>query len=80
MVGEEAQKQRLSTGVLTTANKNVTTDNSGDEVKAFVEQWGRPDFYPEALKTGKVRVPLTPDALQNAFTIWQQNIGSSVGQ
>lgn len=80
MVGEEAQKQRLSTGVLTTANKNVTTENSGDQVKAFVQKWGRPDFYPEALKTGKVRVPLTPDALQNAFTIWQQNIGSSVGQ
>jgi putative spermidine/putrescine transport system substrate-binding protein len=80
MVGTTAQQARLSTGVLTSANKNVTVENSGDAVKQFVQQWGRPDFYPEALKTGSARVPLTPDALQAAFTIWQENVGASVGQ
>ncbi|WP_197061909.1 extracellular solute-binding protein [Sinomonas humi] len=80
MVSADAQKDRLTTGVLTTANKNATVDNSGQAVKDFVQAWGRPDFYPQALKTGSARVPLTPDALQTAFKLWQENVGSSVGQ
>ncbi|MEV8066824.1 extracellular solute-binding protein [Streptomyces sp. NPDC085995] len=79
MVQEQAQRERLTTGVLTTANKNVTTDNSGAAVKDFVQKWGRPDFYPEALNSGKAVVPLTPAKMQEAFDLWQRNVGSKVG-
>ncbi|MEU1514906.1 extracellular solute-binding protein [Streptomyces sp. NPDC005811] len=79
MVQPEAQRRRLTTGVLTTANKDVTTDNSGAAVKEFTQKWGRPDFFPEALGTGKVQVPLTPEKMQKAFDLWQRNVGSKAG-
>jgi hypothetical protein len=65
--------------VLTSANKNVTIDNAGPAVTAFVQKWGRPDFYPAALRTGAVHTPLTPSALQAAFALWQRNVGAKVG-
>jgi putative spermidine/putrescine transport system substrate-binding protein len=79
MVSATAQRARLTTGVLTTANKNVTTANSGSAVTAFVQKWGRPNFFPTALKTGSVRTPLTPANMQKAFDLWQRNVGSKVG-
>jgi hypothetical protein len=57
----------------------VTIDNAGSDVSAFVQQWGRSGFFSDAFKTGQVHVPLTPTALQTAFTMWQENIGASVG-
>lgn len=80
MVSAQGQEPRLKNNVLTTANKNMTVEAAGGDVQAYVQKWGRPDFYPAALKTGTVRVPLTPSHLQEAFTIWQEQIGSSVGQ
>lgn len=80
MVSAKAQQARLTSGVLTTANKNVTIDNGGSAVQSFVQQWGRDGFFSSALEKGQVRVPLTPAKLQEAFTLWQENIGSSVGQ
>lgn len=79
MIQPEQQKLRLTTGVLTTANKNATVQNSGPDVTGFVQQWGRPDFFPNALTTGTVRVPLTPEKMQEAFDLWQRNVGSKVG-
>jgi len=79
LVSVQAQALRLTKGVLTTANKNATIDNSGPEVTAFVQKWGRPDFYPSVLTRGTVRTPLTPANLQQAFSLWQRNVGSKVG-
>ena len=79
LISAQAQALRLTTGVLTTANKNVTLDNAGTAVTAFVQKWGRPDFYPTALTQGTVRTPLTPANLQQAFSLWQRNVGSKVG-
>ena len=79
LVSAAAQAQRLTTGVLTTANKNVTTQNAGSAVTAYVQKWGRPDFFPTALTTGTVRTPLTPANLQQAFSLWQRNVGAKVG-
>jgi putative spermidine/putrescine transport system substrate-binding protein len=79
LVQPEAQRQRLTTGVLTTANKNVTAANSGPAVSAFLTQWGRPDFFPAAFTRGTVHTPLTPAAMQKAFDLWQRNVGSKVG-
>jgi putative spermidine/putrescine transport system substrate-binding protein len=79
MVSAQAQAMRLSKGVLTSANRNVTIDNAGPAATAYVQQWGRPDFYPAALKTGTVHTPLTPSALQQAFNLWQRNVGAKVG-
>lgn len=79
MVSAPAQQMRLTTGVLTTANKNVTAQNSGAAVTAYIAQWGRPDFFPSALASGEVRTPLTPANLQQAFTLWQRNVGAKVG-
>jgi putative spermidine/putrescine transport system substrate-binding protein len=79
LVSAQAQASRLTTGVLTTANKDVTIANSGSAVSTFVQQWGRPDFFPSALAKGTVRTPLTPANLQQAFSLWQRNVGSKVG-
>lgn len=79
MVSAPAQQQRLTSGVLTTANKDVTIDNAGSAASAFVQQWGRPNFYPTALKQGTVHTPLTPANLQQAFDLWQRNVGAKVG-
>lgn len=79
LVSPQAQAMRLSKGVLTSANKNVTIDNAGTAATTYIQQWGRPDFYPAALKTGTVHTPLTPSALQEAFSLWQRNVGAKVG-
>lgn len=79
MVSTQAQVQRLTSGVLTSANRDVTIENSGPAVSSFVQQWGRPDFFPAALKTGTAHIPLTPANLQQAFSLWQRNVGSKVG-
>lgn len=79
MISAEAQSLRLTTGVLTTANKTVTTQNAGPAVTAYVQKWGRPDFFPTALTSGTVRTPLTPANLQQAFSLWQRNVGAKVG-
>ncbi|HEU5353912.1 MAG TPA: extracellular solute-binding protein [Actinocrinis sp.] len=79
MVSAQAQSLRLTKGVLTTANKNATIENAGPDVTAFVQKWGRPDFYPTALAKGTVRTPLTPANLVQAFSLWQRNVGSKVG-
>jgi putative spermidine/putrescine transport system substrate-binding protein len=78
MVQREAQQQRLTTGVLTTANKDVTAANSGAAVEDFVGKWGRPDFYPEALKSGSTRLPLTTDRLNVLFDMWEERFGAKV--
>jgi putative spermidine/putrescine transport system substrate-binding protein len=79
LVQPEAQRQRLTAGVLTTANKNVTATNSGPAITGFIAQWGRPDFFPTAFTRGAVRTPLTPAAMQKAFDLWERNVGSKVG-
>jgi putative spermidine/putrescine transport system substrate-binding protein len=79
MVQAQQQAARLTTGVLTTANKNATIENSGPQVTRLVRQWGRPGFFPTALRTGSVRTPLTPANMQKAFDLWQRNVGSKVG-
>lgn len=79
MVSAQAQAMRLSAGVLTSANQNVTIDNAGPTAAAYVRKWGRPDFYPAALKTGTAHPPLTPSALQQAFDLWQRDVGAKVG-
>ncbi len=79
MVSHQAQVHRLTSGVLTSANKGVTIENSGSAVTSFIQKWGRPEFFPAALKTGTVHTPLTPANLQQAFSLWQRNVGSKVG-
>lgn len=79
MVSAQAQAMRLNKGVLTSANKNVTIDNAGPSATAYVQEWGRPNFYPAALRTGTVHTPLAPSALQEAFNLWQRNVGAKVG-
>ncbi len=79
LIGEKAQAATLGNGTLTTANKNVTTANASPDARKLIEQFGRPDFYPKAFTTGTTHVPLTPARLQDAFDLWQRNIGSKVG-
>jgi putative spermidine/putrescine transport system substrate-binding protein len=80
LLDEDAQRSTIAFSVLNTANKNATIDNATKDGKAFIERWGRPDFYPKALKTGVSHAPLPPDVLQQAFDIWQRRIGSRVGK
>lgn len=79
MVSAPAQQIRLTSGVLTSANKDVTLTDSGPAVTAFAQQWGRPDFYPRAVTTGATHLALTPANMQQAFTLWERNVGAKVG-
>jgi putative spermidine/putrescine transport system substrate-binding protein len=75
----DQQALTYATGSLTTANKNVTPADASPEGRALLQQWGRPDFYPQALTTGDTHVPLTPENQVKAFEIWQREVGSNVG-
>ena len=75
----DQQALTYATGALTTANKNVTTADASPEGQALLQQWGRPDFYPQALVTGVTHPPLTPEKQVRSFEIWQREVGSHVG-
>jgi putative spermidine/putrescine transport system substrate-binding protein len=78
IVSPQAQAMRMGS-VLTSANKNVTIDNAGPTAAAFVQKWGRSGFFQTAFQTGTVHAPLAPSALQQAFALWQHNVGAKVG-
>jgi putative spermidine/putrescine transport system substrate-binding protein len=79
IVDAKNQAGTLNTGALTTANKNATVAAAGADVKSFLDKWGRPDFYPAALKRGTIHAPLTSEKLQEAFDLWQRKVGSKAG-
>lgn len=75
----DQQALTYATGSMTTANKNVTPADAPPEGQALLQQWGRPDFYPQALTSGVTHTPLTPENQVKAFEIWQREVGSHVG-
>ncbi|HYH29452.1 MAG TPA: extracellular solute-binding protein [Pseudonocardia sp.] len=75
----DQQALTYATGSLITANKNVTPADASPEGRALLQEWGRPDFYPQALATGQTHTPLTPENQVKAFEIWQREVGSHVG-
>ncbi|WP_345606142.1 extracellular solute-binding protein [Pseudonocardia adelaidensis] len=75
----EQQAMTYATGALTTANKEATPERAPADGRAMLQQWGRPDFYPQALGTGAFHTPLTPENQVKAFEIWQREVGSRVG-
>jgi putative spermidine/putrescine transport system substrate-binding protein len=75
----EQQALTYATGSLTTANKNVTPADAPPDGRAMLQQWGRPDFYPQALASGETHAPLAPEKQVQAFEIWQREVGSHVG-
>jgi putative spermidine/putrescine transport system substrate-binding protein len=75
----DQQALTYATGTLTTANKNNTVENAPSDGKAMLQQWGRLDFYPQALRSGRTHTPLTPANQVKAFAIWQREVGSNVG-
>jgi putative spermidine/putrescine transport system substrate-binding protein len=75
----DQQALTYATGALSTANRNVTPADATPEGQALLQQWGRPDFYPQALQTGQTHTPLTPERQVRAFEIWQREVGSNVG-
>jgi putative spermidine/putrescine transport system substrate-binding protein len=75
----DQQALTYATGSLTTANKNVTPADAPPDGQAMLQQWGRPDFYPQALESGVTHPPLTPERQVQAFELWQREVGSHVG-
>jgi putative spermidine/putrescine transport system substrate-binding protein len=75
----DQQALTYATGALTTANKNNTPEQAPADGQAMLQQWGRPDFYPQAISTGQMHTPLTPENQVKAFEIWQREVGSRVG-
>ena len=75
----DQQALTFATGSLTTANKNVTPADAPPDGQAMLQQWGRPDFYQQALASGQTHAPLTPEKQVRAFDIWQREVGSHVG-
>jgi len=79
LLDADQQIETFGSGTLTSANQEATVDQASPEAADLIEQFGRPDFYPEAFETGTIETPLEPEALQTAFDIWQREIGSTVG-
>jgi putative spermidine/putrescine transport system substrate-binding protein len=73
------QVQTYITGIMTPAIAGTTISQASATGQAFVDKWGRPNFYPKALVTGTVDVPLTPSVEQQAFTMWSEQVGSHAG-
>jgi putative spermidine/putrescine transport system substrate-binding protein len=75
----DQQATTFGTGSLTPAISGVDSSKADDAGRQVIEQWGRPDFYPTAFKTGAVHAPLSPELQQKAFEIWQREVGSHAG-
>jgi putative spermidine/putrescine transport system substrate-binding protein len=58
------------------AIKGVTASMSPSDSQKVVQQYGRPE-YDEMAKTVPVAMPLSSDALNKAFDIWDKDIGGS---
>jgi putative spermidine/putrescine transport system substrate-binding protein len=75
----DQQKLTYATGMLTAATSGVDVSTADAAGQAYLRKWGRPDFYPAALKTGSPHPPLSPALQQKAFDIWQREVGSRAG-
>jgi putative spermidine/putrescine transport system substrate-binding protein len=63
-------------GFITFPPKGVTPDLATDKGKQIVQQYGRPDFYPKQFASHPVEAPLDSGAMQQAFDMWNRQIGS----
>lgn len=79
-VQPDQQLLTYGTGSLTTANKDNQVSQAAPEAQAFIQKWGRPDFYPTAFKTGATHTPLPAAKQVKAFEIWQREVGANVGK
>ncbi|WP_433557066.1 extracellular solute-binding protein [Pseudonocardia xinjiangensis] len=75
----DQQALTYATGSLITANKNVKPSDAPADGQALLQQFGRPDFYPQALASGQNHPPLPPATMVKAFDLWQREVGSHVG-
>ncbi|HKT02140.1 MAG TPA: extracellular solute-binding protein [Rugosimonospora sp.] len=75
----DQQVLQFDQGMLTAATSTVDASAAGPAGQAYLRRWGRPDFYPTALRTGTPHPPLPPVLQQKAFDIWQREVGSHAG-
>jgi putative spermidine/putrescine transport system substrate-binding protein len=75
----DQQRLQFDSGMLTAATSAVDSSAADAAGQAYLQKWGRPDFYPTALKTGTPHPPLSPTLQQKAFDIWQREVGSHAG-
>lgn len=78
MVSVDAQTTANKVAVHSAANKDVYTGDYPADIETFVQDWARPDYYPEAQASGQERSQLPPDVLKKAFDLWQRNVGSQL--
>jgi hypothetical protein len=64
-------------GLITFPVRGVSVNLADAKGKQVYEQFGRPDFYPRELAAHPVQLPLSGDALQAAFDMWNREIGSA---
>ncbi|HKN96131.1 MAG TPA: extracellular solute-binding protein [Pseudonocardiaceae bacterium] len=64
-------------GLITFPVKGVSVNLADAKGKQVYQQFGRPDFYPRELAAHPVQLPLSGDALQAAFDMWNREIGSA---
>jgi putative spermidine/putrescine transport system substrate-binding protein len=63
-------------GLITFPVKGVGVQLADAKGKQVYARYGRPDFYPRELAAHPVRLPLSGTALQQAFDLWNRQIGA----
>jgi putative spermidine/putrescine transport system substrate-binding protein len=75
----ESQAMTFENGSVTPAITGVDVSKASPAGQQVYAQFARPDYYPQAFKTGKTHTPLTPVDQVKAFDLWQRKVGSRVG-
>jgi putative spermidine/putrescine transport system substrate-binding protein len=73
----DQQATSYAQGLITFAVRGVTPALADGKGQQVYQQYGRPDYYPKELAAHPVELPLSGAALQQAFDIWNRQIGSA---
>jgi putative spermidine/putrescine transport system substrate-binding protein len=73
----DQQAGSYSQGLITYPVKGVSVSLADAKGQQIYQQYGRPDFYPKQLATHPVQLPLQGPALQQAFDMWNREIGAA---
>src|SRR5947209_14692307 len=73
----DQQATQYAQGLVTFPIKGVTPALADPKGQQIYQRYGRPDYYPKVLTAYPVQLPLSGAVLQQAFDLWNRQIGSA---